>query len=407
MMCIGMGIPIYGGSVIGTFMTAELHWERKTLGLLVATNMAANGLCSPLVAALIARIGARWCLFIGSALLGVASIALATWVNAPWQAVAAFGAMGISSTFAGVIACQTTAAAWFGVRRPFALSMLYAAAGVGGFVVVWLATWAIHVSGYGFRMGCWLFFAFAVAGVLVALLLVRDQPQKEQYTAWEDADIRRYSGQQLPPHAGPNAPDLPLREALRSPVLWTIYYSMFAITCGSAFVIAHAQAHLRDLGHSPVAAAASISIFSVVTVAGNLGMGWMSQRTGPRQAYVGALILFATGLLVLCYASGVMGLYGYAIVFGLGFGAAQVGPMVLMSGYWGVKPFPMLTAFGLLIQTAGGAVCPIAAGAYFDSHGRYQPVIYLIIIMALTAMVLLGVIGPPKHNLGAIQTARA
>jgi MFS family permease len=407
MMCVSMAIPIYGGSVVGTYMAADLHWERRTLGLLVATNMAANGLCSPVVAALIARIGVRWCLLIGTTFLGGASIALATWVIAPWQAVAAFGAIGISSSFAGVIACQTGVAAWFGHRRAFALSVLYAAAGLGGFVVVWLLTWAIHVSVYGFRMGCWIFFAFSVAGLLVALLLVRDKPRMEQFTAWENADIRGYSGLQFPPHAGPNAPDLPLREVLRSPVLWTIYYSMFAITCGSAFVIAHAQAHLRDLGHSPVAAAATISIISVVMVAGNLGMGWMSQRAGPRRAYVWALILFATGLLVLCYASGVLGLYGYAILFGLGFGAAQVGPMILLSGYWGVQPFPMLTALGLLIQTAGAAVCPIAAGAYFDSHGRYQPVIFIIIIMTLLATVLLRVIGPPKPNQPLSTNSRA
>jgi cyanate permease len=72
--------------------------------------------------------------------------------------------------------------------------------------------------------------------------------------------------------------------------------------------------------------------------------------------------------------------------------------MVLLSGYWGVQVFPMLTALGLLIQTAGGAVSPIVAGVYFDSVGRYQPVIVVIAIMALVAMVLLRVIGPPKSH---------
>ena len=59
MMCVSMALPIYGGSVLGTYMTAELHWERSTLGLLIAANMAANGLCAPLVAALTTKIGVR------------------------------------------------------------------------------------------------------------------------------------------------------------------------------------------------------------------------------------------------------------------------------------------------------------------------------------------------------------
>jgi MFS family permease len=218
----------------------------------------------------------------------------------------------------------------------------------------------------------------------------------EQFTAWESADSQAHSGRQLPPLTVQSGSDLPLREVLRSPALWTIYFSMFASTCGSAFVIAHAQAHLRDLGHSPVAAAATISIFSAAIVAGNLCMGWISQRIGPRRAYFGALLFLATGLLMLSHAGSVLGLYGYAIVFGLGFGAAQVGPMVLLSGYWGVSVFPMLTALGLLIQTAGGAVAPVVAGAYFDSHGRYQPVIFTIVVMVVSAIALLRVVGPPK-----------
>jgi MFS family permease len=398
MMCVSMALPIYGGSVLATYMTAELHWERSTLGLLVACIMAANGLSSPLAAALITRIGVRGCLIIGCIFMGAASIALATWVAAPWQAMVAFGVIGIAATFAGVIPCQTGATAWFGHRRAFALSMLYAAMGIGGFVIVWLLTWAIQGSALGFRMGGWVFFGVSAAGLLVALFFVRDKPSVEQFEAWENADIQQDSTQQFPPPAAPNGTDLRLGDVLRSPALWAIYFSMFAITCGSSFVIAHAQAHLRDIGHSPVAAAATISIVSAAMVAGNFTIGWIAQRIAPQRAYFGALIFFVIGLFILAYGSGSLGLYGYAILFGLGFGAAQVGPMVLLSGYWGVQVFPMLTALGLLIQTAGGAVSPIVAGVYFDSVGRYQPVIVVIAIMALVAMVLLRVIGPPKSH---------
>jgi len=164
MMCVSMALPIYGGSVLGTYMTAELHWERSTLGLLIAANMAANGLCAPLVAALTTKIGVRWCLIIGCLFMAAASIALATWVTEPWQAVVTFGAIGVAATFASVIPCQTAVAAWFTHRRPFALSLLYAAMGIGGFIFVWLMTWAIQGSTIGYRMGCWVFFGFRPGG---------------------------------------------------------------------------------------------------------------------------------------------------------------------------------------------------------------------------------------------------
>lgn len=396
MMCVSMALPIYGGSVLGTYMTAEMHWERSTLGLLIAANMAANGLCAPLVAALTTKIGVRACLIIGCFLMAAASIVLATWVTEPWQAAVTFGAIGVAATFASVIPCQTAVAAWFGHRRPLALSLLYAAMGIGGFIFVWLITWAIQGSASGYRMGCWVFFGFSALGLVVTLLLVRDKPDVEQYEAWESADIQRQAARQFPPPPAPVDIDLRLRNVLWSPALWAIYFSMFATTCGSAFVIAHAQAHLRDIGHSPMLAAATISIISAAMVIGNFGIGSVAQRLGPRRAYFGALVLFGVGLCTLIYASGSVGLYGYAILYGLGFGAAQVGPMVLLSGYWGVQVFPMLTALGLLIQTAGAAVSPILAGIYFDSTGHYQPVILLIVIMTAISMVLLRLIGPPK-----------
>lgn len=398
MMCVSMALPIYGGSVLGTYMTAELHWERSTLGLLIAANMAANGLCAPLVAALTTKIGVRWCLIIGCILMAAASVALATWVTEPWQAALTFGAIGVAATFASIIPCQTAAAAWFGHRRPFALSLLYAAMGIGGFVFVWLMTWAIQGSAIGYRMGCWVFFGFSMLGLLVALVLVRNKPDPEQFEAWEHADSQRQAARQFPPAPAPIEIDLRLRNVLSSPALWAIYFSMFATTCGSAFVIAHAQAHLRDIGHSPMLAAATISIISAAMVIGNFGIGSVAQRLGPRRAYFGALVLFGVGLFTLIYANGSVGLYGYAILYGLGFGAAQVGPMVLLSGYWGVQVFPMLTALGLLIQTAGAAVSPILAGIYFDHTGHYQPAILLIVIMTVVAMVLLRLIGPPKSK---------
>jgi len=225
MMCIGMALPIYGGSVLSTFMAADLHWERSALGLLIAANMTADGLTAPWVAMLTTKIGVRRCLIIGCILMGAASITLATWVTVPWQAALAFGVIGVAAAFVSVIPCQTAAIAWFGYRRPFALSALYAAVGLGGFVFVWLMTWAIQGSSIGYRMGCWLFFGFSVTGILVTLLIVRDKPDAEQLEAWENADRKHYSKHQSKHQSTPQFPPPPA--------------SRTGLICGSAMHFAH------------------------------------------------------------------------------------------------------------------------------------------------------------------------
>jgi len=47
---VNMAFPIYGASVLNTVMAVDLHWDRKSLGLLVGVNMLTTGLAAPLVA---------------------------------------------------------------------------------------------------------------------------------------------------------------------------------------------------------------------------------------------------------------------------------------------------------------------------------------------------------------------
>ncbi|WP_221624017.1 hypothetical protein, partial [Burkholderia cenocepacia] len=57
--------------------------------------------------------------------------------------------------------------------------------------------------------------------------------------------------------------------------------------------------------------------------------------------------------------------------------------------------FPMLTAIVLLIQTVGGCLVAILAGAYFDAHQTYLPVIF--VIGALNVLAILGLWATSPH----------
>ena len=157
MICITMALPIYGGSVANTYMAVALGWKRESLGLLIAANMAANALFAPVSAIAVGRFGARKTMIAGSVLVGVAGVALATVVASPWQALIAFSlVIGGGGALAGIIPCQTGIAAWFDRRRTMALSILYAAQGLGGFLAVFLISKVIAISGT-WRSGWWIF----------------------------------------------------------------------------------------------------------------------------------------------------------------------------------------------------------------------------------------------------------
>lgn len=372
MICVSMALPIYGGSVANTYMAVALGWKREALGLLIAGSMAANALFAPISAIAVGRFGVRRSMLVGSTLVGLAGVALATVVTEPWQALIAFSlVIGGGGALAGIIPCQTGVASWFDKRRTMALSVLYAAQGLGGFLSVFLISQAIAATGT-WRSGWWIFAIAGALGVIVAALFVRDGP-----------DGVMASRPPMPPGAEaahPGAiPDGGFKQALRSPLLWGVYLSMLTLMAGSGFIIAHSQVHLRGMGFSPASAASAISLMSVAGILGNIGFSALAARAGHKIAFVTAVVTFCAGLALLTQVHGTPTLWAYAIVVGIGFGAGQVGSMAMLGHYWSMRAFPALTALGLVLQTLGGGMVPILAGTYFDAHGTYLPVIWTLV----------------------------
>ncbi|MDR3512723.1 MAG: MFS transporter [Caulobacteraceae bacterium] len=394
-ICVAMALPIYGGSVANTYMAVALGWTRQTLGLMVAVNMVGNAAFAPVAAATVGRFGVRSSMLVGNLIMIAAGTALATVVTQPWHAVVAFSVMmGAAGALSGVIPCQTGVAAWFVRRRTMALSILYAAQGVGGFLAVHAIN-AVNAATGQWRDGWWLFAAAGVVGLVTAALLVRDTPPISE------AEPEMMPARVAEESASASAGEGNLAEALRSPLLWAVCLTMLTLMAGSGFILAHSQVYFRGLGFTPTMAASTVSTMSIATVGGNIGFGMLAARLGLKRTYILALLAFAAGLALLANVHNEAGLAIYAIVAGIGFGAGQVGAMAILGHYWAARLFPALTATGLLVQTMGGGLVPIIAGAYFDAHQSYLPVIYALAALNVVAALILVAMGRQKLQLSA------
>ena len=392
MMCISMSLPIYGASVVNTYMATALGWNRQTLGLLTSVNMVMVALLSPLAANVVGRIGIRKSLLIGCLTMMAGGAWLATLATQPWEAIVAFSVlMGMTSAFSGIIPCQAGVAAWFVRRRTLAISVLFAVVGAASFAVISLIGAVVESAG-GWRSGWWVFVGAGVVGLLTSLLFVRNAPTGEDAQSselhWDKA------------HEAQTTRELSLSKVVRSPLLWGVAFAMLAIASGSAFMIAHSQVYLRGIGISAAAAAFAMPLVSAAMVLGNLGFNLLAASTDLRRAQIIAMGVFVLGFIALAnlHTANLTTAYLAVGLVGAGFGAGQVGVMGMLGHYWSTRLFPMLTAIVMLIQTVGGCLVAILAGAYFDAHQTYLPVISVIVALNVLAILGLWAMAPQRKQ---------
>ena len=165
-------------------------------------------------------------------------------------------------------------------------------------------------------------------------------------------------------------------------------------------MIAHSQVYLRGIGISPAAAAFTMPLVSATTVLGNLCFNLLAANTDLRRAQIISMGLFVLGFIALAnlHTANLTTAYLAVGLVGAGFGAGQVGVMGMLGHYWSTRLFPMLTAIVMLIQTVGGCLVAILAGAYFDAHQTYLPVISVIVALNVLAILGLWAMAPQRKQ---------
>src|SRR5262245_53557516 len=158
-------------------MALDLHFDRATLGLLFSAYIGMTGVGGPVSAWLVNRIGVRRTLLVGSALIITGSTLMATVVANPYVAAAALGLLiGSGVSIGGALTSQVGVARWFLRRRALALSILYSAGALGGFVVSPLMLQVINGANGNWRAAWWVMAALSAVAAVLALLFVREQP---------------------------------------------------------------------------------------------------------------------------------------------------------------------------------------------------------------------------------------
>ena len=401
---VTMGVGVNARTAFSLFFPPildEFGWPRGLTAGAFSFGFLVSAVLGPILGRLMDRRGPRAVMLLGVALAG-SGLGLAPLVTAPWHLYLTLGVLvGGGTVCLGYTGHALFLPNWFVRRRGLATGVAFSGVGVGAVVILpWLQR---LIAGSGWRTAC-----LAMAGLVVVTLaplnlLARRRP--EDMGLLPDGDPRSAAagrdgshGANVVDHAWAST-DWTLALAMRTARFWWVAVGFAGGLFAWYAIQVHQTKYLTEIGFAPAVAASALGLVGFSGIAGQIGLGHLSDRTGREWVWTLSCVGFAISYLlllamrqhptpVLLYsmvaAQGVFG-YGLASVFG-------AIPADLFHG----KHYGSIFGTLSLASIIGGAIGPWVAGALHDRTGSYVLAFWLAVGACVVSAVAMWLAAPRK-----------
>lgn len=372
------GILYYGFSVTIAPMQAELGWSRAALTGGFSLALLVSGVAGVLVGRWVDRHGPRLLMTVGSA---AAALLLVAWANV--GNLIAFYAIfvGIGAVMSMILyePAFAAVATWFIRGRGRALTILTFVAGFASVIYIPLIAWL--VATYGWRTALLILAAtLAALTIPVHALVLRRRP--------EDLGLLPDGAATLSGALNPTLPtetSVPTTEAVRSVSFrWLTIGFCLAFFANVAATV-HLIPYLTDHGYSAGFAASAAGAIGLLALPGRVIFTPLGARVSRRFVAAAIFAVQAVALVVLVSVDSAAGVWGFVVLFGLGFGAITPARAALVADLYGRVNYGSISGILAFFVTGARALAPVAAGLLFGLFGGYAPVFWLLVAIAALA----------------------
>jgi MFS family permease len=344
----------------------EFRWSRAETSIAYSVSQLVAGGSSPLVGALVDRLGPRRLLVLGGVLLFAGLVGSAL-ISALWQEILLYGVvMTIGANCLGLVVFVPLLSRQFVRRRGMAISIVQSANGFGRAASAPLVQYLI--STIGWRETFWAQAAFIAAAVPLLAALFR---RAARYPVANPPAVMTPASAEAPLPAS----NWTLSAAIRTPHFWLLFAVYLFTGLGSFLVSLHQLAFAVDVGFDKLYAAGVLGIGSFLAIGGTIVTGTLSDYIGREWSAIlayGISIIGVVCALLITSPEQHLLLWLHACFFGLTWGAR--GPAITAKT---ADLFPggrLGTILGVITigSGIGSAAGSWAAGWIFDLSGSYR-----------------------------------
>ena len=289
----------------------EFRWSHAETSVPYSVSQLVAGASSPLVGALVDRLGPRRLLMLGGGLL-VLGLLGSSFISALWQIILLYGViMTIGANCLGLVVFVPLLSRYFVRRRGMAISIVQSANGFGRAASAPLVQSLI--STFGWRNTYLMQAAFMAA--VVPLLASLFQRAARYPIAAEPAVA---SGSAAP--ISLPSPGWSLTEAMQTPHFWLLFAVYLFTGLGSFLVSLHQLAFAVDQGFDRLYAAGVLGMGAFLAIAGTIFTGTLSDYIGRE---LSAILAYGISIIGVVCALAITGpnqgwlLWLHACFFGL------------------------------------------------------------------------------------------
>jgi MFS family permease len=374
-----VGIALYGLPFFYDFFVRELGWTRQQV---TSGNAFSKLLVGPLFGFaagwVIDRFGPRRVMLAGILMGGGALVGLGlTSTLAFFYVCYLFNALGY--VCGGPLPAQVLLSRWFDRHRGKAMGFAYLGIGIGGAIVPLLAYRLTQA--FGWRS------ALVILGVLMIAIAFP--------MAWF---VREWPGGHAESRPATRAPLAPLGPVLRTPAFYLLLVGSMCSIGAIGGTIQNLKLYLSLDGHyEQVLIARVLSVVLVGSLVGRILMGYLADRWARRHVMLLIYSIVATSIPLLIVADGPVGLYVFALAFGVGLGGDYMIIPLMAADLFGVQALGRLLGIVLTADGIAEAVMPMAVAAVRDRTGSYDGGFALLVVLAALGAVAVSLLPRPPR----------
>ena len=397
---LGSGVSNVTMSVVLKPITEDLGWSRTLTSSAITIGSVAGGLLAPLLGPMGDRLGPRFLLPFGAALVGVLVMGLSL-THEPWQFYATFvPARALAETLLTGVVPMTAVANWFYLKRPRAIGLVALSVPLGSFALSLI--YQFMIATYGWRsafmmlgIALWLFV------VLPGVFFLRRQP--EDLGMLPDGALPAAEGLKQPavnakPAKETTEQSWSLKDALRTRSMWLLVAASTLSSISTGGIAFHMVAYFTDMKIQPAIAVGALSVMALTGAFGSGLWGTLAEKIHPRRLGVTTMLLAAAAVALLTQVQLAPMAFIVSILFGLSARGGFVLIHILLARYFGRRSFGAITGVLEPFHKGGLGLGALLAGMAFDFSGSYQ-IVFLFFLgnYLFSAVLTLFARQPPMH----------